>query len=74
VTERPISQLLPGRLLHAALKEDVIAYLQAAPLAARERRRLFRRWCEFTNQKPRRQDLERVAPSKAREVQLGLEL
>lgn len=58
----PVSQMLPGRLLHAALRDDTIAYLQAAPLTSTQKRKLFRRWCTFTMSSCRREDLDRVAP------------
>lgn len=70
--ELPISQVLPGRLMHRALRADVIDYLIAAPLKPTTKRRLFHRWCEFVNDKPRREELERIAPKRSAVKQADL--
>jgi len=70
----PISQVLPGRLMHAALKADVIAWLHVAPLPGARKRKLFRRWCEYVNAKCRREDLALVAPTREPQRQESLPL
>lgn len=69
MSDLPISQLLPGRLLHAALKADVIDYLRCSPLPAARRRRLYRGWCTYTMSSCRREELDLVATRRPHERQ-----
>jgi len=58
--------------MHAARKEDVIAYLAASDVPPATRRRWYREWCRATFTKLRPEELDRVAPRKAKEQQIGL--
>jgi hypothetical protein len=65
MSERSITECLPGRLLHVALRADLVEYLRVAPLPAAARRKLYKRWCTFTYSSELRSDLDTIAPRRA---------
>jgi len=58
--------------MRASAKKEVIQYLGAADVPGPMRRRWYREWCKATFTKLRLEDLQRVAPLKLQEQQLGL--
>jgi hypothetical protein len=71
-TDPPVSQRLPGRLMHAALRGDLVDYLVHSPLPGRTRRNLYRQWCQATMSSVLREDLDRIAPTRTPVNQRGL--